>query len=65
MKLREMIGTSIRMMLEVTTDGDQHQDEGECDYRSMGERRTATSVRGRGIGERLVVTCVVMVYSPA
>ena len=46
MKVRETIGTTVRTMvnMEVTTDGDQHQDGGECDYRSMGERRTATSV---------------------
>ena len=41
-----MIGASVRTMLnmEVTTDGDQHQDEGECEYRNMGEKRTAASV---------------------
>ena len=46
MKVREMVGASVRTMvnMEVTTDGDQHQDEGECDYRSMEERITATSV---------------------
>ena len=46
MKVRETIGTSVGTMvkMKVTTDGDQHQDEGECDYRHMGERRTATSV---------------------
>ena len=49
MKVREMIGTSIRTIVKVTTDGDQQQDEGECDDRSMGERRTATSVRERGV----------------
>ena len=45
MKVREMIGTSVRTMvkMKVTTDGDQHQDDGEGDYGSMGERRTATS----------------------
>ena len=46
MKVRETIGTSVRTMVKtkVTTDGDQHQDEGECDYRNMEERRTAMSV---------------------
>ena len=45
MKVRETIGTSVRTMVKVTTDGDQHQDEGECGgYRSMGERRTAASM---------------------
>ena len=46
MKVREMIGTTVRTMMkmEVATDGDQHQDRGECDYSSMGERRTAASV---------------------
>ena len=35
MKVREMIGTSVRTMMKVkvTTDGEQHQDKGECDYR--------------------------------
>ena len=48
MKVRETIGT-VRTMLnmEVTTDGDQHQDDGECDYRHMGERMTATSEPNR------------------
>ena len=64
MKFRETIGTSVRTMVKVTTDGDQHQDEGECDYRHMGERRTATSVRGREVRDRVVTTCAVMVYSP-
>ena len=66
MKVREMIGTSVRTMakMKVTTDGDQHQDEGECDYRSMEERRTATSVRGQGVTDSVVTTCAVMVYSP-
>ena len=46
MKVRETIGTGVRTMLnmEVTTDGDQNQGEGGCDYKSMEERRTATSV---------------------
>ena len=51
MKVRETIGTSVGTMvkMKVTTDGDQHQDEGECGYRSMGERRTTTtSERTRG-----------------
>ena len=49
MKVRETIGTTVRTMvnMKVTTDGDQHQDEGECDYRSMVEKRTTTSVRER------------------
>ena len=49
MKVRETIGTTVRTMvnMKVTTDGEQHEDEGECDYSSMGERRAATSVRGR------------------
>ena len=40
MKVRERMVTSVRTMVKVkvTTDGDQHQDDGECDYRSMGER---------------------------
>ena len=46
MKVRETIGTTVRTMvnMKVTTDGDQHQDEGECDYRSMGERSRTASV---------------------
>ena len=46
MKVRETIGTSVGTMvkMKVTTDGDQHQDESECDYRHMEERMTATSV---------------------
>ena len=50
-KAREMIGTSVRTMVnvQVTTDGDQHQDEGECGYRNIGERTTTTSVQGQGV----------------
>ena len=57
MKDREGTGTSIRTMVNVTTDRDQHQDmvnvqvitdRDEAEYRSMGERRTAPSVRGKG-----------------
>ena len=35
---------------------------GECDYRSVGEMRTATSLRGRGVRDRVATTCVVMVF---
>ena len=67
MKVREPIGTTVRTMVKVnvTTDGDQHQDEGEGDYRwgpasghgesdygSMGERRTSTRVSTRGYRQR-------------
>ena len=43
---REMVGASVRTMLnmEVSTDGDQHQDQGGCGCRSMGERRRRTIV---------------------
>ena len=60
------MGTSVRTMvnMKVNTDGDQHQDEGEWDYISMEEMRTATSVCGRRVGDSLVTTCAVMVYSP-
>ena len=60
MKVRETIGTTVRTMLnmEVTTDGEND----ECDYKSMGERRTTTSVRGRGVRDSEVTTCAGMVY---
>ena len=46
MKAREIMGSSARTMvkMKVTTDGDQHQDDGGCDYSSVGKRRTTTSV---------------------
>ena len=42
------MGTSIRTMVKVIKDGDQHQDKGEGDYGSMGKGRTSTRVRTRG-----------------
>ena len=52
MKVRETIGTTVRTMvnMKVTTDGDQHQDEGEYDYRSMGEGRTTDNECARTTG---------------
>ena len=60
MKDRKGTVTSVRMIVKATTDGDQRQDDRECagdngycrdegEYRSMGERRTAPSVRGKGV----------------
>ena len=56
MEVRERMGTSVRTVVKVkvTTDGDQHQD-GECDYRSMGDEDGDEFVRTR------VTTCAVMV----
>ena len=50
MKVRERMGTGVRTMvkLKVTKDGDKRQDDGECDYGNMGERRTSTRVSTRG-----------------
>ena len=64
MKVRETIGTTVRTMLnmEVTTDRGPASGHGECDYRSVGEMRTATSLRGRGVRDRVATTCVVMVF---
>ena len=66
MKVRETIGTTVR-------DDAEHGGEygwgtasghGECGYRNMAERRTATSVRGRGVRDSVFTNCAVMVYSP-
>ena len=56
-------GTMLNM--KVSTDRDQHQDMvnvAVSGYRNMGERRTATSVQGRGVRDSVVTTCAVMVY---
>ena len=45
MKAREIMGSSVRTMvkMKVTTDGDQNQNDGKRDYRSVGKRRTTTT----------------------
>ena len=63
MKVREMIGPSVRTMVKVTMHGDQHQHMVNMVTEGMGERRRARSVQGRVVSDRVVITCAVMVYS--
>ena len=64
MEVRELMGTSVRTMVKVkvTTDGDQHQDMVKVTT-EVWERGGRRRERARGIIDRVVTTCAVMVYS--
>ena len=63
MKGKETMGTSGRMTVKGTTDGDRHQDMVKVTTEIWERGGRPASVRGRGVRDRVVTTCAVTVYS--
>ena len=63
MKVREIMGSSVRTMVKVTTDGDQHQDIVNVASEISGRAGAGGRVcDGEGLRDRVFTTCAVMVY---
>ena len=61
MKIRQTIGTGVRTMVKVTTDGHQHQGMVNVTRERAARRRVCED---EGVRDSVVTTCAVTVYSP-